>query len=734
MSTAQTQESGKQAQLGSRTPDDRLATALRRLRWPVVIAWLIAIVALNPLARTLSSATDDTASAYLPASAASTRVALLQVAAARAAAHAGGHLETSQATVIFTRNSGLTASDAAAIRSARAAVAGLIGRVPGLSAPTDLLPSADGKAALFTVAITGQASSATIDRDAVTAIRTAIAGPARPAGTGLLAAVTGPAAVNADTSAGAQQTILMLTALFIVAVILLLVYRSPVLWTVPLLGAIAAIVVTQASAHGLASAGLTVSTLSADILIAGVFGAASDYALLLVHRYRSELRRHAMPEAAMATALRRTLPTLVGSAATVACAMLCLLAADSASLHGLGPVGAAGIVAALVAQATFLPALLLTVGRAAFWPRIPRAGAADREESRVWAGMGGWVARRPVATMVATVVLLGAASAGLMSLRLSDNPLNDVKGSPGSVAGARLLAGHYPAGDLAPLILLVPPAEASAATSVARATPEVAAVTSDGHVRGYASYSVILSAPPFGPGGKAAIVDLRQRLAAKAPRSLVGGNPAIQYDIARAADRDEKIIIPLVLVVILLVISLLLRALVAPVVLVVTTGLSFAAAFGLSSLLWRYGFGYPGVQSALPIYVFILLVALGVDYSIFLAARVREESRALGISAGTLRGLGVTGGVITAAGVVLAATFAALTQVPRVAIAEVGTAVALGVLLDTLLVRTVLVPATLIAIGERAWWPSRPRGRHRGERRAKSRLTGHRPSFPSLSR
>jgi len=732
MSTAPSQESGEQAELGSPPPDDRLATALRRLRWPVVIAWLIAIVALSPLAWTLSQVTNGTASAYLPAAAASARVAGLQAAAARATP-SGSPLETSQATAIFTRNSGLTVPDTAAIGSARATVAGLVGRVPGLSAATAVLPAADGRAALFTVDITAHAGAPAIDRDAVAAIRAAIAGPVRSAGTGLVAAVTGPAAVAADTSAGGQQAILMATALIVVAVIMLLVYGSPVLWALPLSGAIAAIVVARALAHGLASAGVTVSPLSAGILIVLTFGTASNYALLLVRRYRSELGRQAMPEAAMATALRRTLPTLAASATTVACSLLCLLTAHSASLRGLGLLAAAAIIAALAAQATFLPALLLTAGRAAFWPRIPRTGAEGHGESRLWTDAGGRVACRPVATMVVMVVLLGAACAGLLSLRISDNPVDDVKGSPGSVTGARLLAGHYPAGDLAPLVLLVPPAQAGAATTAADTTPGVAAVTGDGHVSRYASYSVILSAP-FGPTGKDAIAALRARLAAKAPGALVGGIPAMQYDSARAADRDEKTIIPLVLVVILVAISLLLRALVLPVVLVVTTALSFEATLGLSSLLWRYGFGYQGIQSALPLYIFIFLVAFGVDYSIFLSARIREESRPLGITAGTLRGLSVTGGVVTAAGIVLAATFAALTQIPRVAITEAGTAVALGVLLDSLLVRTILVPASLIAIGERAWWPSRRRGRHRGETRARSRLTGHRPNFPSLSR
>ena len=256
------------------------------------------------------------------------------------------------------------------------------------------------------------------------------------------------------------------------AVILLIVYRSPLLWLLPLFGAIGAIVVAQAAAHGLANAGLTVSTLSADILIVLVFGAASDYALLLVHRYREELRSHATTEAAMATAL----PTLAASAATVTCAMICLLVADSASLHGLGPVGAIGIVAAFLAQTTFLPALLLVVGRFAFWPRIPRPGAAGWEESRVWAGIGARIARHPLRTVVVVVLLLGAACAGLASLRIDNNPVDDVKGHPGSVVGAQLPAEHYPAGTIAPLVLLASPGQAAPAAAAARATPGVGSV------------------------------------------------------------------------------------------------------------------------------------------------------------------------------------------------------------------------------------------------------------------
>ncbi len=285
--------------------------------------------------------------------------------------HAGSQPQTNAAIVVFARDNGrLTPADRAVIVSARSAVLSLAGHVSGLAAPSALQPSADGQAAVFTVDITGSASSASIDRDGVKAIRAAIAAPASRAPAGLADAVTGSAAVNADTSSGNQKAVLLLTALIIVAIILLLVYRSPILWLLPLASAISAIMVAQASAHGLANTGLTVSSLSADILIVLVFGAASDYALLLVHRYREELRQYATPEGAMAAALRATLPTVIASAATVTCAMLCLLTADSASLHGLGPVGAVS-VAALLAQITSCPRCCSSLGGRHSGPAYP---------------------------------------------------------------------------------------------------------------------------------------------------------------------------------------------------------------------------------------------------------------------------------------------------------------------------------------------------------------------------
>jgi putative drug exporter of the RND superfamily len=684
----------------------RLARVLRRLRWPVAVLWIAGITVLAPLASGLAAVTNDTATANLPSAAQSAQVAELQQEAQRAS----GHPAAQQAIAVFARPGGLRTGDLAAVTAARAAVGALAGRVRGLGSPGAVQRSADGAAALFTVPVSAPQDSVTsVDTRAVTAIRQVVAAEASRPRDGLHAAVTGDAAVTAD-SGSATLNALLLSTLVIVAVILLLVYRSPVLWLLPLVTAASAVELARAAAHGLAAAGFTVSYLSSAIVIVLVFGAASDYALLLVHRYREELRHHAACEQALAAALRRTLPVLAASAATVTAAMLCLLAAQSGSLHGLGPIGAVAIVSALLAETTFLPALLLILGRAAFWPRVPAPGgprAPGAETSRVWAAIGARAARHPAAVTLSTVVVLSLACAGLASLRFSSDPLSDLKGHPGSITGEQLLARHFPAGAIAPLVLLAPRSEARAAAHVARGAADVATVTPDPPAAGFAADSVDLSVAPYSAKGFRAIAALRQDLARGAPGALVGGTPAAEYDITQAADRDTAVIIPLALLVILLVIAALLQAIAAPLVLVLTTALSFGASLGLASLLWRYGFRYPGVNPQLPLYIFIFLAALGADYNIFLAARVREESRLAGTRQGTLRGLTVTGGVITAAGVILAATFGALAQLPSVSVTEVGTAITIGVLLDTLLVRTVLVPAALITIGDRAWWPGR---------------------------
>jgi putative drug exporter of the RND superfamily len=684
----------------------RFARWLGVLRWPVVVAWVLAVVLLYPLANGLSELTNPTASAYLPSSAPSTRVALLR----QAALQGGGQPQSEETMVVFARSGRLSPGDLAVINAADQSVRRLAGTVKGLGPVSRPRRSADGRAEMITVTVTApQHRIIETATGAVRAIRRAVAPAPRRAGGRLQIAVTGDAAVTADGVTAV--TTLLLTAVVLVAVILLLVYRSPVLLLLPLASAAGALVVARAAAHGLAAAGLTVSQLSAAVLIVLVFGAATDYALLLVHRYREELARHGPAEEAMAAALRATFPTLAASAATVTGAMLCLLAARSASLHGLGPIGAVAVVCALLAQATFLPALLLVAGRRAFWPRVPGQGAARTGRSSLWSKIGTQIARRPGPVALAGLLLLGAACAGLASMRTTSNPLSDLKGRPGSVVGAQLLAAHYPAGLVAPLYLLAKPGQAAPAAATARHTWGVAALSPGTPVEGYDSFLVTLSVPPYSPQAAAAITDLRRRLDHAAPRSLVGGDPAIQYDIAQAARHDSFVLFPLVLVVISAVIAVLLRAIAAPLVLVATTALSFAASFGLANLLWRYGLGYPGFAAQLPLYIFIFLAALGIDYNIFLSARIREEARRVGTWQGTLWGLEVTGGVITAAGMVLAATFAALAQLPSVSVTEVGTAVALGVLVDTLFVRTIIVPALLLITGDRIWWPSPPKAR-----------------------
>ncbi len=684
---------------------NRLAQTLRWARWLVLAIWVVLIIILNPVANSLGGKVNDTAQANLSAHAPSTQVAQIQDNATK------GQPKTDQADVVLLRESGLSAADSSAVAQARDAVANLYGHVPHLAQPGAVQWSKDGKAALFSVDVNALTKDqATADSNAVAAIRKAVAGPTAQAGNGLQVEVTGAAALSADGGIGNENTLLLIS-LSIVVIVLLLVYRSPLLWIFPLIGTVASLTVAKAVTSVLASAGLTVTSISTAILTVLVLGTSTDYALLLVHRYREELRSRATPSEAMAVALRRTLPSVAASAATVVCAMLCLLAAQSASLRGLGPVAAVSIAAVLVGQVTLLPALLLLVGRPVFWPLIPRQEREAHDEgSRVWRSIGDRVAKRPVSVALVSVVLLGAACTGLATLHTSNDPIAIVKGQKGSVIGEHIAAAHFPAGTTDPLMVLSPPDEAAQVATTARATPNVATVAASAPVGGYSATSVTLSVPPYGSQGYATIADLRSRLDDAAPSALVGGSPAVQYDTAQAATRDTKLLIPFVLIVVLLIISVLVRAIVAPIVLVLTTGLSFAAAFGLASLLW-HALGYPLIEAQLPLYIFVFLIALGVDYNIFLIARVREEARQTGIREGMLRGLSVTGGVITAAGLVLAATFGALSRLPYVPVAQVGSAIAIGVLLDTLLVRTVLVPASLLALGERSWWPSTSAGR-----------------------
>ncbi|MFE4062125.1 MMPL family transporter [Streptomyces sp. NPDC059096] len=609
----------------------------------------------------------------------------------------------------------LTAADRRAVAADRAAVAAA--PVRGAAPPGAVEVSDDGKAALFPVRIQPVEADDDTVGAAVGALRTTLGDPdrARP---GLDVRVAGEAGLGTDTSAGDVDTALLLTSMAIVAVLLLGTYRSPTLWLVPLFASLVAVLVARGAAYGLAEAGLSVTELSSAILIVLVFGAATDYALLLLNRYREELARHEDRHEAVAEALRRTTPAILASAGTVVAGLLCLLVADLAGLRGLGPVAAAGVVVALAAMVTLLPALLVCAGRGLLWPRIPSPstprGAADH---RLWQAVGDRVVRRPRTAALLVTVALWLPVLALTGLRTSADPLDSAPPSAESVTGQRVLAAHFPEGAAAPLTVVLPPgaddAAVRTAVETARGTDRVAGaergepLTVAGEPGPRPTLRVELAVPPYGDRAHAAVGELRAALARTTDGALVGGGPAVLMDHARAATDDTLRIVPLVLLAVTVVLGLLLRSLVAPLVLMAVNVLSFAASLGLATLVFDRVMGFGGVSAELFVYVFVFLVALGVDYTIFLMERIREERGRLSTTEAVRRGVTATGGVITAAGLVLAGTFAALAQLPDVTVAEVGIAVAIGVLVDTLLVRSVQVPALVVLLGDRTWWPGR---------------------------
>nr|MBA2445325.1 MMPL family transporter [Nocardioidaceae bacterium] len=429
---------------------------------------------------------------------------------------------------------------------------------------------------------------------------------------------------------------------------------------------------------------------------------------LLVARYREELRRHDDRHEAMAEALHRAGPAIIASAGTVIVGMLCLVFADMNSTQGLGPVAAVGIVVGLLVMMTLLPALLVMMGRWVFWPRIPHEGSAEPTAAGIWAKVGSRIARRPRAVWVVTSVLLGASSLGVVQLDANGLSTDELFTEPvQSVTGERVLGEHFPAGASDPALIV---AKSDAADQVAQAA-QVEGVSEVGQpiIAGdRALITATTSVEPLSQAGFDVIERLRSAVhEVEGADALVGGNAAIQSDSQEASARDAKVLIPIILIAVLVILMLLLRAIVAPVLLIATVVLSFGAALGLSALVFRHVFGWAGADASLPLFVFVFLVALGIDYNIFLMTRVREEAVRFGTRRGALIGLAATGGVITSAGLVLAGTFAVLGTLPVVSFAEIGFAVALGVLLDTLVVRSVLVTGLNLDIGRHMWWPSK---------------------------
>jgi RND superfamily putative drug exporter len=670
-------------------------------KWIVLALWIVAVAVSFGPAGKLTGAQDNDAVSWLPGNAESTEVL-------KATAQFSSPDEI-PAVLVYERPGGITSADQQAVASHVTEYGQLEGVDRKVVGP---IPSEDGKALQVLVPINaGDGGWEVIGARADDIRRVAAERP-----DGLSLHLTGPGGFAADSSdafSGIDGKLLY-SAAAVVIVILLLTYRSPVLWLLPLLSAGIALFAAQAVVYLLATkADLTVNAQSAGILTVLVFGAGTDYALLLVARYREELRRHEDRHEAMAFALHRSGPAIVASGSTVVAGMLCLLLASMNSTRGLGPVAAVGIVVALFAMLTLLPALLVICGRWVFWPLRPTYGSDDHTETSVWGRIGRRIAVRPRLTWVTTSVLLAAASLGILTL--DANGLSNEEsftGTPDSVVGEKVLAAHFPAGTGNPLVVVSKADKAADVRTAMASVQGIAAVAEPQAAGGIAYLEGTMTDAVDSQAAKDTVDRVRAAVhAVDGADALAGGGTAILLDTQRASSHDNKVIIPVVLAVVLLILALLLRALLAPVLLVATVVLSFGAALGISSVVFDL-LGFEGADSSLPLFVFVFLVALGIDYNIFLMTRVHEESKRHGTRRGALIGVAATGGVITSAGLVLAGTFAVLATMPVVAFAEIGIAVALGVLLDTIVVRSVLVTALNLDIGRHLWWPSKLAQRH----------------------
>ncbi|MGC4811755.1 MMPL family transporter [Micromonospora sp. DT228] len=624
--------------------------------------------------------------------------------------------EVQPAIVVVSRGDGGALSEAD--RAAVTARAGDLGRfaVGGRVSPPQLSP--DGAVALVAVPVDTSGG-----QDEVTGTVDELRAALGDLPAGLTAEVTGAPAFTADLSSvfdGADVTLLAVTAA-VVALLLLITYRSPFLWIVPLVVVAATEQLTLRAVDAIVPAvGINLQqgqvTGIASVL---VFGAATDYALLLIARYREELRREQDRYAAMRAALRRTAEPILASGGTVVLGVLTLLLSEQETNRALAVACATGVVFAMLSALFVLPAVLVLLGRGLFWPFVPRVGGPARE-GRLWGRLGTAVQRRPVVVAVLATLLLGGLALGGLGIRTGLSETEQFRAEPEAVTGAQTLARAFPAGSTQPVAVLTNPAAARAVTEAATAVPGVASARPGDAGNAVAQVDVVLDAEPGTTASDRAIEALREAVAAvpdSAPPAaagadtpsgaIVGGSVAATYDSDEANDRDLRLILPIILVLVGAVLVLLLRGLLAPLLLVLTVIASFFASLGAAWLLFDHVLGFPALDSGVLLLAFVFLVALGVDYNIFLVTRAREDARGAGTRDGMLSALRVTGGVITSAGVLLAAVFAVLGVLPLITLTQIGIIVCIGVLLDTLLVRTVLVPALAFLLGDRFWWPGR---------------------------
>ena len=707
----------------------------------LILVWFAAFGAGGASFGSISDVSTNDQAQFLPSSAEATEVNELQEGFRGS--------DAIPATVVVAADADLDGGQLEAVDDLRERML----EVPGVLADdaSPVIPSEDGQAVQLFVPIDAS-EGATPPAEVVGELR-AVADeyPVE----GATVAVTGPAGFTADLAAAFSgiDGLLLAVALAAVFIILVIVYRSPLLPFIVLFTSLSALTAAVFTVVSFARADvLLLSGQTQGILFILVIGAATDYALLYIARYRETLGRYERKWDATWAALRGAWEPIVASGGTVIAGLLILLASQLVSNQTLGPVAAIGIVFAILAALTLLPALLLWAGRVAFCPRRlerphePAHLASDvqrPEEKGVWAATGRLVSRRPRLLWIVSVLVLAVMSLGMLQLKADGVPSSEfILGESEARDGQELLGEHFPAGSGSPAVIIGPESALQDAADVALATDGVASVTVIADTEAGSAPITEDGIQAFGPPGtpapeptvvdgmvmlqatledaadsaeaEAVVVDLRESLDEVGTDVLVGGETAVAYDTNEAAIADRNLIIPLVLVAILLILMLLLRSIVAPVLLIGTVVLSFAAALGVSGLVFEYVFQFPGADPSVPLFGFVFLVALGVDYNIFLMTRVREESIAHGTRPGIIRGLRLTGGVITSAGLVLAATFAALGVLPILFLVQLAFIVAFGVLLDTFLVRTVLVPALAYDIGPAVWWPSRLARRHDG--------------------
>ncbi|HLL68864.1 MAG TPA: MMPL family transporter [Micromonosporaceae bacterium] len=667
----------------------------RRGKWLVLAITAVAA----GLAITVGGTPIASRTAELPASAEAARVAELQ-----------RQLPSGQriaALVVYSRDGqALLPTDRETMRADVTALAPLA--ADGQVSPP--IPAQDGAAALVSVSLPADLNAERLT-EAVAAIRAVVRDGLPP---GLTAQVTGGAGFQADLASvfdGADIK-LLLTTVVVVAVLLLITYRSPWLWLVPLI----VIGVAERVSIGLIGLLTRVTPLTVDESVTGivgvlVFGAGTDYALLLISRYREELRQVPDRHEAMARALTGAGPAILGSAGTVVLSVLTLSFAVLPGNRSLGYACAVGVACALIFGLFVLPAALTVFSRGLFWPFVPRPGQTDQGRDGIWGRIGRAVAGRPRLVLAASLAVLALLSVGLTGAKLGLSQTEQFRAKAESIDGLQTLGRHFPAGAAQPTVVIANVTAAADVLAAVQATPGVAEAEIADRTDTLVGINATLTAAPDTAQSYAAIRELRIRVDAVAGGdALVGGAVAANLDARAASERDLRTIIPLVLIVVLAVLMVLLRAFLGPLLLVGTVVVSYFAALGASVYAFTHWFGFPALDLNVPLLSFLFLVALGVDYNIFLVSRAREEAQTAPTRQAVVTALAVTGGVITSAGVLLAAVFAVLGVLPIITLTEIGIIVGFGVLLDTLLVRTILVPAIVTLLGPRFWWPGRAAG------------------------